>query len=168
MLSIRHFIGCSRSKFNVKATWNTPAIWHQKGVALHTKHFSIQPPLAASKEALSESFLDGTSAVYIEEMYNAWRDNPASVHKSWDVFFRNSDKGLPPGVAFTPPPTLGGMAATVTPQSVSQGDTHQRVTDSMRLVLLIRAYQVRGHCIANLDPLGLDMRPEPPELQPSR
>jgi 2-oxoglutarate dehydrogenase E1 component len=42
------------------------------------------------------------------------------------------------------------------------------MADSMKLVLLIRSYQVRGHCIANLDPLNMDIRTEPAELKPSK
>ncbi len=32
-------------------------------------------------QAAAESFLNGTSSVYVEEMYNAWLENPNSVHK---------------------------------------------------------------------------------------
>ena len=32
--------------------------------------------------------------------------------------------------------------------------------------MLIRAYRIRGHLIANLDPLGLQKREEHPELKP--
>jgi 2-oxoglutarate dehydrogenase complex dehydrogenase (E1) component-like enzyme len=39
----------------------------------------------------------------------------------------------------------------------------------MKLVLLIRSYQVRGHVLANLDPLNLENNPiDPPELKPSK
>ncbi|MFQ5533651.1 MAG: 2-oxoglutarate dehydrogenase E1 component [Sphingomonadales bacterium] len=38
--------------------------------------------------------------------------------------------------------------------------------DSIRALMLIRAYRVRGHLVANLDPLGLDVRPPHPELMP--
>lgn len=31
--------------------------------------------------AAAESFLSGTSSVYIEQMYNSWLENPSSVHK---------------------------------------------------------------------------------------
>lgn len=32
-------------------------------------------------------------SVYVEEMYEAWKVDPTSVHKSWDVYFRHSDAG---------------------------------------------------------------------------
>jgi 2-oxoglutarate dehydrogenase complex dehydrogenase (E1) component-like enzyme len=65
-----------------------------------------------------------------------------SVHKSWDVYFRQVESGSVPGEAFIPPPT----------------------NDALGLSYLIRAYQVRGHEAANLDPLGLQERPALPEL----
>lgn len=39
--------------------------------------------------------------------------------------------------------------------------------DSIRAMMLIRSYRVRGHLAAKLDPLGLVHHPVPPELTPS-
>ncbi|MCH7929487.1 MAG: 2-oxoglutarate dehydrogenase E1 component [Proteobacteria bacterium] len=39
--------------------------------------------------------------------------------------------------------------------------------DSIRLIMMIRAYRVRGHLIADLDPLGLDGEKHHPELDPA-
>ncbi|KDO18931.1 hypothetical protein SPRG_15789, partial [Saprolegnia parasitica CBS 223.65] len=60
----------------------------------------------------SESFINGTNNVYVEEMYRSWTKDPSSVHKSWDVYFRQVDQGAVPGEAFIPPPTV---QAGVTP-----------------------------------------------------
>ena len=38
--------------------------------------------------------------------------------------------------------------------------------DSVRAIMLIRAYRIRGHLIANLDPLFLQKKEEHPELRP--
>lgn len=43
----------------------------------------------------------------------------------------------------------------------------QTIQESMRLMLLIRSYQISGHSIANLDPLALDEREMPISLDPS-
>ncbi len=40
------------------------------------------------------------------------------------------------------------------------------VLDSVRALMLIRAYRIRGHLIADLDPLGLREQPHRPELDP--
>lgn len=44
--------------------------------------------------------------------------------------------------------------------------SNQTIEESMRLLLMVRAYQVMGHYAANLDPLGLDNRKPPMELNP--
>lgn len=71
--------------------------------------------------ALSESFLDGSSAVYVEEMYQAWKTDSSSVHKSWDAFFRNAEAGIAPGGAYMSPPTIGSVGPAAAPASTSTG-----------------------------------------------
>src|SRR5215210_5557869 len=39
--------------------------------------------------------------------------------------------------------------------------------DSIRAMMLIRTYRVRGHLAARLDPLGLAHHEQPPELTPA-
>ena len=46
-------------------------------------------------------------------------------------------------------------------QSVKQASQ-----DSVRAIMLIRAYRIRGHLIANLDPLSIQRKKEHPELKP--
>ncbi|KAG2723702.1 hypothetical protein I3843_02G159500 [Carya illinoinensis] len=94
---------------------------------------------------LTDSFLDGTSSVYLEELQRAWEADPDSVDESWDNFFRN----------------FVGQAAT------SPGISGQTIQESMRLLLLVRAYQVNGHMKAKLDPLGLEEQEIPEELDPA-
>ena len=55
--------------------------------------------LSLNAAAAAESFLSGSSSVYVEEMYEAWSYDPKSVHASWDAYFR--------GGAYQSPPTLG-------------------------------------------------------------
>ncbi|KAF9592849.1 hypothetical protein IFM89_017814 [Coptis chinensis] len=101
-------------------------------------------PRAVPLSRMTDSFLDGSSSVYLEELQRAWEDDPSSVDESWDNFFRN----------------FVGQAAT------SPGISGQTIQESMRLLLLERAYQVNGHMKAKLDPLGLEERviPENPKL----
>ncbi len=44
----------------------------------------------------AEGFLSGTSTVYIDSMYEMWKQDPKSVHGSWNVYFKNVDAGLAP------------------------------------------------------------------------
>ena len=103
---------------------------------------SAPVPRPVPLSRLTDSFLDGTSSVYLEELQRAWEADPTSVDESWDNFFRN----------------FVGQAAT------SPGISGQTIQESMRLLLLVRAYQVNGHMKAKLDPLGLEERKIPEEL----
>jgi 2-oxoglutarate dehydrogenase E1 component len=49
---------------------------------------------------------------------------------------------------------------------VSAGAVQQAARDSVRALMLIRAYRARGHLRANLDPLGLEPAKDAPELDP--
>ncbi|WP_372802535.1 2-oxoglutarate dehydrogenase E1 component [Paracoccus seriniphilus] len=51
--------------------------------------------------------------------------------------------------------------------SLSAGQMRQAVLDSIRALMLIRAFRIRGHLHANLDPLGLRDVPDHGELKPS-
>lgn len=70
-----------------------------------------------------------------------WLKNPSSVHPSWDIQFRNEGEGV-----------------GVYTQDRSLMDKSELTLD------FIRRYQVRGHLLADLDPLGLQNRPTPEEL----
>ncbi|MDO9416519.1 2-oxoglutarate dehydrogenase E1 component [Pararhizobium sp.] len=46
-------------------------------------------------------------------------------------------------------------AAAITGQPISTADVHQATRDSVRAIMMIRAYRARGHLHAKLDPLGI-------------
>lgn len=127
----------------------------------------------------AEPFLNGNSSTYVEEMYNAWLEDPKSVHKSWDTFFRSSSAGRSPGLAYQAPPTLADPGrnqvpvSSIVPYITSSSHLNtpideKIIDDHLAVQAIIRSYQIRGHHIAKLDPLGiqsadLDDR-HPPEL----
>src|SRR5262249_2291233 len=49
---------------------------------------------------------------------------------------------------------------------LTSADVQQATRDSIRALMLIRAYRIRGHPHANLDPLGLEPRKDAEELDP--
>jgi 2-oxoglutarate dehydrogenase E1 component len=49
---------------------------------------------------------------------------------------------------------------------LSAADVQQATRDSVHALMLIRAYRIRGHHHANLDPLGLEARKDEAELDP--
>ncbi|XP_071546217.1 2-oxoglutarate dehydrogenase complex component E1 isoform X4 [Panulirus ornatus] len=121
------------------------------------------PPTALA----AEPFLNGSSSNYVEEMYSAWLHDPRSVHQSWDTFFRNASAGARPGEAYTSPPSLAeptphhvplsSIAPAVISPAVSETQITDKVIDDHLAVQgIIRAYQIRGHSIAKIDPLGIN------------
>ncbi|KAI5821384.1 thiamine diphosphate-binding protein [Pyronema omphalodes] len=90
-------------------------------------------------------------------MYMAWKNDPTSVHISWQVYFKNMEGNGPASQAFQAPPTIvptptGGIPSIV-PGANLGGNTD--VTKHLKVQLLVRAYQVRGHLKAKIDPLGI-------------
>ncbi|KAG9275373.1 2-oxoglutarate dehydrogenase-like, mitochondrial [Astyanax mexicanus] len=92
------------------------------------------------------------SSSYVEEMYYSWLEDPKNVHESWDAYFRNAQASSPAAEAEERRPStlLQGRALSQTP-AMSQ----KVVEDHLAVHNLIRAYQIRGHHVAQLDPLGI-------------
>ncbi|KAG9146631.1 hypothetical protein Leryth_014645 [Lithospermum erythrorhizon] len=149
--------GSSVAKLAIRRTLSQGTSHHTRSRLIQPQNRSFHSSIFTSKaqsapvprpvplSKLTDSFLDGTSSVYLEELQRAWEQDPNSVDESWDNFFRN----------------FVGQAAS------SPGISGQTIQESMRLLLLVRAYQVNGHMKANLDPLGQEERTVPDELDPS-
>lgn len=60
-----------------------------------------------------------------------------------------------------------GAKAKAAGTTLSPADVQQATRDSVRAIMLIRAYRMRGHLHANLDPLGIEIRKDPEELSPA-
>jgi 2-oxoglutarate dehydrogenase E1 component len=50
---------------------------------------------------------------------------------------------------------------------ITEAEVQQATRDSVRALMMIRAYRMRGHFHANLDPLGLTVVENPEELEPA-
>jgi 2-oxoglutarate dehydrogenase E1 component len=111
------------------------------------------------------NFLTGANAEFIAELYARFLDDPAGVDEDWRRFFADIGDGAPPrGPEWGRPTPLiigNGADTAIAPEAA---DGHRAVVDSIRALNLIRAYRVRGHLEADLDPLGLERRGSYPEL----
>jgi 2-oxoglutarate dehydrogenase E1 component len=106
-----------------------------------------------------ESFLNATSGSYLQEMYQAYKQDKYSVHVSWRIYFDNLNNGsLQPVV--TPPSFTAAIKIPQSDSLIPQSD----ILDHMKVQLLVRAYQIRGYCKAKLDPLQIATNPKAPEL----
>ena len=89
-------------------------------------------------------FLQGANAEYIEQLYEAYCDDPTSVPDQWQVFFAGYE-------------TAGGTTASIpTPRAAQsrQADSPTQAEPTLGVFDLIHSYRELGHLIANLDPLG--------------
>src|SRR5580700_1282049 len=119
------------------------------------------------------TFLSGANAEFIAELYSRYLEDPSAVDDSWRAFFAEfgddaasvrAERAGPPWARPLPPlagPEPGGAAPA---QPASAEAVQEAATASIRALQLIRAYRVRGHLLADLDPLGLEQRGHPPEL----
>jgi 2-oxoglutarate dehydrogenase E1 component len=134
-------------------------------------------------ERQQSSFLTGHNADYIAELHARYLENPTSVDESWRQFFselqdepdsvekevtgpgwgRPVPMQIVNGHAVAPAALTNGHAGT----EALPSDAQQAALDSLRAMNLIRAYRVRGHLIADLDPLGLQRTTYHPDLDPA-
>ncbi|HEX9587435.1 MAG TPA: 2-oxoglutarate dehydrogenase E1 component, partial [Bradyrhizobium sp.] len=143
------------------------------------------------------SFLQGTNAPYIDDIYARYERDSASVDAEWQEFFkslkdrpadvRKNAEGpswarnnwpLAPRDELTSAldgnwaeveKTVGikiAAKAQTKGAEVTAADIHQATRDSVRALMLIRAYRMRGHFHARLDPLGIEPPRDREELDP--
>ncbi len=137
----------------------------------------------AQPQVTTSSFLTGSNSHFIEELYARYLSNPTSVDASWQRFFGELGDDLSAveaeraGPAWAPKngiyayvdeDILGASAdrAASHAQTVGVEDVRAATLDTIRALMMIRAYRVRGHLMANLDPLGLEPPAHHPELDP--
>jgi 2-oxoglutarate dehydrogenase E1 component len=143
------------------------------------------------------SFLQGTNAPYIDDIYARYEKDPTSVDAEWQEFFK-SLKDQPADVLknaegpswardnwpLAPRDDLTSALDGNWPQvekavgtklaakaqakgsELTAADLHQATRDSVRALMLIRAYRMRGHFHAKLDPLGIEPPRDREELDP--
>ncbi|MGB1175906.1 MAG: 2-oxoglutarate dehydrogenase E1 component, partial [Candidatus Puniceispirillaceae bacterium] len=109
------------------------------------------------------SAVDARWARYFEQL-NAIGDTSVEIDKgpSWA---RNASRIVG---ATDPADSINAVAAGhAAGRRMNADDMRAATLDSLRAVMLIRAYRIRGHLIANLDPLSLENKPLHPELDPA-
>ncbi|WP_397397793.1 2-oxoglutarate dehydrogenase E1 component [Phenylobacterium sp.] len=132
-------------------------------------------------ELLAEtSFLYGGNAAFIEDLYARWLKAPDSVEASWRSFFASVHDRAGAGQPLSSPAWTARAAPAARPDwlsaidglwpaveakltskiaertpAVASQDVRAATLDSLRAIMMIRAYRMRGHLRANLDPLGI-------------
>ena len=129
------------------------------------------------------SFLSKSNSLFIEEMYLKFIKNDPTLAQNWKDYFGSLDEDLKSVVKEIEGPSWQPnkkkininieeykkeLETTVESLSsdINDQNSEQSKADSIKAIALIRAYRIRGHLIANLDPLGMMERKYLHELHP--
>ncbi|WP_439550984.1 2-oxoglutarate dehydrogenase E1 component [Falsiroseomonas sp.] len=140
------------------------------------------------------SAMSGANAAYLADLYARWAEKPDSVDPSFaELFGALNDEArsvltdatgaswaprlrgaFGPDPEPPPAPKKGDKPAAAAPAAAPAGApqmdkaaAQRAVLDSIRALMLIRSYRVRGHLEAKLDPLALQVPKPHPELTPA-
>jgi 2-oxoglutarate dehydrogenase E1 component len=127
------------------------------------------------------SFLSGINSEFINQFYSDYLTDPDSLPTSWRKFFEglSEDEKLIledlNGPSWSPEKKIKKNINKIfdlklddkkEKEETELSLVKQASKDSVRAIMLIRAYRIRGHLIANLDPLSIQKKDEHPELKP--
>lgn len=123
------------------------------------------------------------NATFIEELFERYLSDPQSVDDSWRDFFRDSTAGSGASQrnaswakvksqvigavdAEAVKPVAGKDKKPAASGGLTADEAERFAHDSIRAIMMVRAYRVRGHLLANLDPLGIEINTPHSELDP--
>ena len=102
------------------------------------------------------AMLTGSSAAYLEALYGEVTPKPSWQKANWPIAANGEmvsvlDGNWPAEAA----KVEKKAAAAAQAQGLSDTDVQQAARDSVRAIMMIRAFRMRGHLHAKLDPLGI-------------
>jgi 2-oxoglutarate dehydrogenase E1 component len=121
-------------------------------------------------DELAATALSGGNAGFIEDLYEKFLQDPASVDPAWAKYFGDlkgtSTREIAHGevrerllMRRERPPSAASPGSPGSPEPSAAGDVASAKQGAVSR--LIQVYANRGHLIANLDPLGLQERAQP-------
>ena len=124
----------------------------------------------------------GANAAFLSNLYARWVENPGSVDPSFSELFEAlNDEARSvlmdaEGASWAPRHISFDDAEPVIAKKPSKSEAapapaggvpdRAAILDSIRALMMVRVYRVRGHLEAKLDPLGLQAPKHHPELDP--
>jgi 2-oxoglutarate dehydrogenase E1 component len=105
---------------------------------------------------------------FVESLYASYLRDATSVSPHWRRYFKSLGNGQPAperlGPSFRPASVFNPSGGAETDGAAVGGEIEMAALQD-RVDQLVRAYRVRGHMVANIDPLGMPRR-HLPELDP--
>ena len=113
------------------------------------------------------SFLSKSNNSFIEQMYLRYIDKDPALPESWRLYFSDLNEDFSSVLKEIEGPSWRKKQTKDNFKNESIKSSEQQKIDSIKAIALIRSYRIRGHLIANLDPLGMMKREYLHELHPS-
>ena len=112
------------------------------------------------EERFLDSFKNGGNSEYLEILYEDYLENPNSLPSEWKKYFDSIQNGQ----------------IDVSHKSIEEQFRNKKFTKETKVEIsdhskasdvqnLINAYRRRGHQVANIDPLGMRLKKEVPDLE---
>ena len=111
-----------------------------------------------------ESFLSQTNSSFIENMYVRFIKKDPKLPESWSKYFEGLNDDVELVLKEIKGPSWGINSIKL--KADTSEDTDDAKLQTIKAIALIRAYRIRGHLIANLDPLGMMERKYIHDLHP--
>ncbi len=121
------------------------------------------------------SFLSKSNSTFIEEMYVRFMQKDPNLPDGWKNYFETLDDDIQSIIQEIEGPTWNPKKNKIEIKAITKNniedkknsqDIESSKSESIKAIALIRAYRIRGHLIANLDPLGMMERKYLHELHP--
>ena len=112
---------------------------------------------------LPPSLLSGDNAAFLDDAYRRWLVDPTAVDAEWGELFESLDGAPSNGVGIDVPAPDRRSIFNATGGTAPLG-TARTIRRQRSAAQLIRAYRVRGHFLANIDPLMRRNKRGHPEL----
>ena len=113
------------------------------------------------------SFLSKTNSSFIEQLYLRYVKEDPSLPESWRDYFSDLNEDVKSIIKEIEGPSWIRKNLVENTRDDNSSTLEQQKIDSIKAIALIRSYRIRGHLIANLDPLGMMKREYLHELHPS-
>ena len=113
------------------------------------------------------SFLSKTNSSFIEQMYLRYVKEDPSLPESWRDYFSDLNEDVKSIIKEIEGPSWIRSNLDENTRDDNSITLEKQKIDSIKAIALIRSYRIRGHLIANLDPLGMMKREYLHELHPS-
>ena len=139
--------------------------------------------ISSNRKFEETSFLSKSNSAFIEQMYLKYLNKDKDLSTEWKIYFEKLNEETSVAMKELEGPSWGKKTKFKSVQlenivsknkdngfskneNYNSADFKEASNESIKAIALIRAYRIRGHLLAKLDPLGLSTTEYLDELHP--